>query len=178
MPAPDADLDVRIERGLPQELPAGSVNALFLFGTCFHREQRLTGVEVLVDGVPTAATAFAMPRIDLYQELNPPTPWDDSAEAGSAADPLRHSYRSGFWATVPVRMPEAGEVALTVRAALADGSSAESRLEPIAAVPPEPAVAGDASIAICMATFEPDPRAVRATRSSRSGRRPTTTGSA
>jgi hypothetical protein len=157
MPAPDADLDVRIERGLPQMLPAGSVNALFLFGTCFHREQRLAGLEVLVDGVPTAATAFAMPRIDLYQELNPPTPWDDSEQAGSAADPLRHSYRSGFWATVPVRVPAAGEVALTVRAALADGSSAESRLEPIAAAPPEPAVAAEASIAICMATWEPDP---------------------
>ncbi len=148
---------MRIERGLPQELPAGSVNALFIFGTCFHRRQRLAGLELLVDGVPTAATAYAMPRIDLYQELNPPTPWDDDGEAGSAADPLRHSYRSGFWATVPVRMPATGEVALTVRAALSDGSSAESRLEPIAAVPPAAPAAGDASLAICMATWEPDP---------------------
>ena len=153
----DPDLDVRIERGLPRALPAGSANALFLFGTCFHRERRVVGVEVLVDGVPTAATAFGMPRIDLYRELNPPTPWDESGP-GSADDPLRHSYQSGFWATVAVRMPASGEARLAVRAALDDGGSATVPLEPIAALPPaEPAAAANASLAICMATWEPDP---------------------
>ena len=163
MTAADSDLDVRVEQGLPQTLPAGSANALFVFGTCFHKRRRVAGLEVVVDGVPTAATAFGMPRIDLYQELNPPTPWVDSG-SGSADDPLRHSYRSGFWATVPVRVPDSGEVEVAVRAELDDGSSAELQLEPIAAVPPAAPAAAvpSASLAICMATWEPEPELIRA----------------
>jgi hypothetical protein len=163
MTAADSDLDLRVEQGLPQTLPAGSANALFVFGTCFHKQRRVAGLEVVVDGVPTAATAFGMPRIDLYRELNPPTPWAESG-SGSADDPLRHSYRSGFWATVPVRVPDSGEVEVAVRAELDDGSSAELQLEPIAAVPPAAPAAGvpSASLAVCMATWEPEPELIRA----------------
>lgn len=154
----DPDLDLRIERGLPASLPASSSNALFLYGTCFHRKRRLAGLEVLVDGVPTPATAFAMPRIAFHDEINPPSEWGID-ERGSAADPLRHSYRSAFWATVPVRMPAAGEVSVAVRAELAGGAAATVSLAPIAAADPPPAAtAPAASLAICMATWEPDPK--------------------
>ena len=55
-------------------------------------------------------------------------------------------------------MPASGEACLAVRAALDDGGSATVPLEPIAALPPaEPAAAANASLAICMATWEPDP---------------------
>ena len=165
MTAADSDLDVRVEQGLPQTLPAGSANALFVFGTCFHKRRRVAGLEVVVDGVPTAATAFGMPRIDLYRELNPPTPWADSG-SGSADDPLRHSYRSGFWATVPVRVPDSGEVEVAVRAELDDGSSAELQLEPIASGSSRRSwgrrAGASASLAVCMATWESEPELIRA----------------
>ncbi|HET6831858.1 MAG TPA: glycosyltransferase, partial [Solirubrobacterales bacterium] len=108
--------------------------------------------------VPTAATAFGMPRIDLHDEVNPPSDWV-ADDRGSAADPLRHSYRSGFWATVPVWMPATGSVTIAVRAGLEGGGSATMPLAPIAAAPaPAPAaVTGEPALAICMATWEPDP---------------------
>ncbi len=80
-------------------------------------------------------------------------------------DPELRSYRSGFWATIPIgprRQP--GELELRVEARLDNGTTASAALGTIAVVePPEPpsyeglpAPAGLPLIAICMATFNPD----------------------
>ncbi len=48
--AEDEDLRLEIERRIPSTLPAGRGDALFVFGTCFHRRADVESLEVLVDG--------------------------------------------------------------------------------------------------------------------------------
>jgi hypothetical protein len=137
-----AELRIALERPLPTELPAGTGTALFVLGSCAHPRERLTGLDVLVDDIARPATAFAMPRPDLTDA------------------------RSGFWATVPIagrHAPATIELALAAR--LESGATARAPLGSITVVPPapppatraQPAQAGGELIAICMATFEPDP---------------------
>ena len=160
----DPDLDVRVEEGVPASLPAGSQACLFITGACFHRRLPIRRLELVADGQATEATAHGMPRTDVYYKLNPPSAWGDSGRGpGSKADPNRLSYRCGFWATVPVRMPATGPLQIFVRATLEDGTVSEAALEPFAAEPSEPALPPDPSregaapeIAVCMATYEPD----------------------
>jgi hypothetical protein len=117
---------------------------VFCIGTCFHPETRVEDLEILVDETPHRATAFAMPR----------------------PDQPRHD--SGFWATVPIpARPTPGTVRLEARATLANGGATETaplgEIEVVAAEPPAAPVAEPEApnpgglIAICMATFEPDP---------------------
>ena len=133
-----ADLVTSLETPLPATLPAGSATALFLFGTCFHREAGVVALEVTVDGRRFPTLAAGMPK-------------------RAAEDPL-----SGFWAIVPVRPDAAGEaVAVGLVARLDDGLTASATLGHIAVVvAPEPAPvsrpAAPGLVAICMATFEPD----------------------
>jgi glycosyltransferase involved in cell wall biosynthesis len=147
-------LAVALERELPSRLPAGRRTVVFVVGTCWATGHRLTGLEVLVDGVAQPTSAFGAPRPDLTE-----------------APPERR--RGGFWATVVVTAPPAGAgaraIALTLRAHCDDGSELSARLGTIAvaepvhgtATPagPEPAAAriGPDTIAVCMATYEPDP---------------------
>jgi glycosyltransferase involved in cell wall biosynthesis len=146
-------LEVRTETPLPSRLPAGCRTAIFVLGSCFHRRLGVRRTEVVVDGGATAAEAEQMPRLDRYR-----------------ADPGPHSYRSGFWAIVPVEAPPAGEIEVAVRATLADGTSAHApvgRIPVSAADSIEPgriaeAAPGDPRVAIAMATFDPDPELFRA----------------
>jgi glycosyltransferase involved in cell wall biosynthesis len=104
--------------------------------TALFLQGRAIGVrrlEVLVDGEPHAPSGVRMPRPDL----------------GSAG---------GWWAVVPIPGRETGQ---TVElAARADGIEV-----PLASLPvgdPPPAGAGDGDlIAVCMATYEPDPELFR-----------------
>src|SRR5262249_18319875 len=89
----------------------------------------------------------------------------------SPRDPELRSYRSGFWATVPIRAPDQpGELELRLEARLDDGTRARAELGTIAAVePPEPpsyssvpAGGEPPVIAICMATFNPNIELFRA----------------
>ncbi len=145
-----ADLVVRLERPLEATLPAGKGTALFLLGTCFHPDEAVLDLELLLDGVPHRPTAFSMPRPDVLAQ-HPEAP---------------SSYRSGFWATVPVPAREhPGSIAVALVARLASGARAtvplgkvevvEQRSPPIVDARPEDS--GPGLIAICMATFEPAP---------------------
>jgi glycosyltransferase involved in cell wall biosynthesis len=143
-------LEVRTETPLPSRLPAGCRTAIFVLGSCFHRRARVRRTEVVVDGVATQAEAQGMPRLDLYR-----------------ADPSPHSYRSGFWAIVPIEAPPRGEIEVAVRARLADGTTAQAPVGRIAVLP-QPSLAPDqisaasrARVAIAMATFDPDPEMFR-----------------
>src|SRR3954454_14130106 len=165
--AVDEDLVVDLEIPLPAAIPVGQATAVICFGTCFHRRQAIERLEVVVDGVPHRPTAARMPRLDLFRALHP------SIAAGeeqtkerdplSGEDPECRSYRSGFWATVPIPAPRRpGAVELRVAVEFADGTRTDSPLGAIAVAPGDPAQHRSSLIAICMATFDPDPELFRA----------------
>jgi glycosyltransferase involved in cell wall biosynthesis len=148
----DSQLEVRVQSELPSCLPAGSRTAIFVLGACFHRRVRVRRTEIVVDGVATAADAERMPQLDLYRQ-----------------DPNPHSYRSGFWAIVPVEAPAAGEIEVAIRATLVDGTTTDA---PVGRIPVSAAASiesrriaeaapGGARVAIAMATFDPDPELFR-----------------
>jgi glycosyltransferase involved in cell wall biosynthesis len=124
----------------------GSGTAIFLLGACFHPEERLSGLEILVGGEPHRPDAWRMPRLDLFRIAeNPEAGW----------------YRSGFWATVPVEArSEPGAVEVELAASLEGGRRLTAPLGRIEVVEPEPPPSmpkvGSELIAVCMATFEPD----------------------
>ncbi len=161
-----SDLRLNLETPLPETIPAGQPGALFCLGTCFHRHHDLSRVEVLVDGEPHRVTAFAMPRFDLFSALHPQL--GTGGEKGmpevdptSLEDPELRSYRSGFWATVPLPAASAGgSIALEVRARLDDGIEVTQPLGTVAVAEPlldELETTGEGGlIAVCMATFNPD----------------------
>ena len=95
-------LDVRLDTPLPEALPPGARTALFVLGTCFHRELGIRELEIDAGGSATPATAHGMPRLDLWQALHPLG--GNGANGGgpvAGEDPGLRGYRSGFWATVP-----------------------------------------------------------------------------
>jgi glycosyltransferase involved in cell wall biosynthesis len=115
-----------------------------------------------------------MPRLDLFHSLHPSIA--EGEEGSLERDPLSSddpeclSYRSGFWATVPVAALEGpGTVELRAVVELSDGSKASALLGSIEATdaiaPPVPEAAAPRGrpnlIAICMATFDPDPELFR-----------------
>jgi glycosyltransferase involved in cell wall biosynthesis len=155
----ESDLRVTLESGLPRSLPAGSATAIFCFGYCFHKREAVDRLELVVGGSAHRPTATRMPRRDLFEWLHS----THAREIGDAQpDPEGRSYRSGFWATVPIRAPEApGWVQLRARARLASGRQFTEPLGRIEIVQNAPAPAEHDSplpgtIAICLATFEPD----------------------
>jgi glycosyltransferase involved in cell wall biosynthesis len=98
-----------------------------------------------------------MPRRDLFDWLH-----------GTGQDPDGHSYRSGFWATLPICAPRTpGVIELEARVRLAGGEASRHSLGRIPiAEPDRPAGSEtrlpDGTAAICMATFDPVPPLLRA----------------
>jgi glycosyltransferase involved in cell wall biosynthesis len=144
-----------LENDLPDTLPVGRPTALFCYGHCFHRSQEVASLELVVDGRRHRPSAIRMARRDLYSWLHGP--------AGGGADPLGHSYRSGFWAIVPVPAQERPGV-LSLEVAVRMRGDSSELMAPLGAMEiggapplPDPEVAvGPGSIAICLATYEPD----------------------
>jgi glycosyltransferase involved in cell wall biosynthesis len=137
-----AQLVVKLETPLPESLPAGTATAVFCCGSCFHPREAVAELALLVDGRRYRAAAATMPRPDVYAE-----------------HPAPHSFRSGFWGTVPIAARAgAGPVELGVAVRLAGGAELVESLGRIRVAEREaaPAAAPDGSIAVCMATFEPD----------------------
>ena len=131
-------LDVALDRPLPDVLPAGRATAVFCAGSYVDSGPGVRDLAIVFDGQRHRPTASAMPRPD---------------------------GRCGFWATVPVAPRErARDVELRVEAWLADGTTAGAVLGTITGAElPEPSSfqawqpSGQPLIAICMATFNPDP---------------------
>ncbi len=162
---PPGDLRVKLESQLPDSLPIGRASAVFCFGHCFHRHQGVRRLELVLGGRRQRATAQHMPRRDLYEWLTGPD--------GGDGDPEGRSYRSGFWATVVIpAQPEAGPLTLEAVVRLEDNSEICATLgtieivsaatggagTPDARIPaPAPGASGTGTIAVCLATFEPDP---------------------
>jgi glycosyltransferase involved in cell wall biosynthesis len=137
-----AQLVVKLETPLPESLPAGTATAVFCCGSCFHPREAVAELALLVDGSRHRAAAAAMPRPDVYAE-----------------HPAPHTFRSGFWGTVPLAA-RAGDraVELGVAVRLAGGAELVAPLGriPVVERAAAPAAASEGSIAVCMATFEPD----------------------
>ena len=137
-----AELVATLESPLPASLPVGAGTAVFCYGTCVHPGGALSGLRLLVDGTPHRPAAAGMPR----------------PGAG----------RSGFWGTVPVpAQPRPGSVELAVAARTRGGAELTAPLGRIEVVPaePPPRLAGPVPpglIAVCMATYEPDPALLEA----------------
>jgi glycosyltransferase involved in cell wall biosynthesis len=174
-PVRAGDLRARLETDLPPPFPTGRQGALFCAGSCFHRRRRVTGLELLVDGVAQRPTAIRMPRPDIFRAVHPGVP---PAAAGSLPgdpdsdeDPELRCYRSGFWGTVTIpahRSPRTVE--LGIAAHLDDGSIERATLGSLELAEPDEPPAyelprdrpGDRLIAVCMATFDPEPELFRA----------------
>ena len=159
-------LQVNLDSPLPADVPIGAGTALFVAGTCFDPERRITRLTLLVDGEPQPVMARGMPRLDYFRVLHPAI--DPQSGRGLREDPLSpedprlHSYRSGFWALALIRQaPPSGEVELLLRASFASGPDAT---EPLGRIPvahrPEPLrvelpLAEGPLVAICLATYNP-----------------------
>jgi glycosyltransferase involved in cell wall biosynthesis len=146
----DGDLVVRLDMPFPTALPAGRGTAVLCLGACFHRHERLRGLEVLVDGRPHRPASWRMPRPDLFEALPPE---------------LSNSYRGGFWGSVPIEPREhPGTVKIDVAALLESGARVVAPLGRIDVIeaPGTPGRAAparatpDGLIAVCMATFDSD----------------------
>ncbi len=167
----DPDLELELETALPARLPADRGTALFVAGTCFHRRRGVRRLDLLVDGWRHRVREFGMPRLDLFRAQHPLLSADAEPAAerdeSSPDDPELRSYRSGFWATVPVSAPERpGRLELSAEVELDGGGTATAPLGTIEVFEPERPAAGDRppdeEVAICMATFDPDPDLFRA----------------
>jgi hypothetical protein len=139
-----ADLVARLESPLPAALPAGTPTAVFLCGACFDHRSDIERLQLVVDGMRHRPAATGMPRPDL---------------AGLAA----RAFRSGYWGTTPIpARPEGAsvQIALAVRAGGEERVVEVGRI-PVVAPGRPPALGGGAPpaglIAVCMATFDPDP---------------------
>ena len=138
-------LQAALETQLPARLPVGQPDALFLLGTCRHPGARVEELALLVDGTRHAAAAWRMPRtVDGRREL------------------------SGFWGTVTLPARERpGRIELGLSARVAGGGREVAPLGTVAIVEreaPPPTRAkpeqpeGEPLIAVCMGTFDPDPK--------------------
>jgi glycosyltransferase involved in cell wall biosynthesis len=161
----ETELQLRLDTPLPPLLPAGRATAIFCLGSCFHPHKDIRRLELVIDGRRHTPTASRMPRLDVFRELHPGLE-SGAADPDSAADPEVRCYHSGFWATVPIDARTGpGQIELDVEATLADGQVTAAELGRIDVVEPpaaSPDGEGAGAIAICMATFDPEPDLFRA----------------
>jgi glycosyltransferase involved in cell wall biosynthesis len=152
--AEDPLLFAKLEASIPERLPIGMGNALFVSGWCYHRERKIISLGIRAGAFEHQILAHSMPRADVYTGRD------------RASDPHDYRYRSGFWAIVPLEPVTRGtpaEIELVATLSTGDVSTkrlASIALEPVAAVnggPPRPAAGGRAEplIAICMTTYNP-----------------------
>lgn len=166
-PARRADgLHVRLDAPLPREIEVGAGTALFVCGTCFHREQPVRGLKFVLDGREQPVEAHGMPRVDAFQALHPELDVfaidGMEVDRGSPQDPNLRGYLTGFWGTVKIGPRPEGPFELLLRAELERGSQMTAPLAtltatgPLATPLPDPVADGSGPlVAVCMATFNP-----------------------
>jgi hypothetical protein len=152
-PAADSELQAKLEHVLPARLHVGQPTAVFCYGYCFHRHMPVAGLEILADGQRHRPLACGMPRRDLWEWLH----------RGNAEDPEGRSYRSGFWSTLSISGQDSpGRLELAVAVRVPGGTEQRVPLRSIEVIEPEPAprparALAPGTIAVCMATYDPDP---------------------
>jgi glycosyltransferase involved in cell wall biosynthesis len=150
----DPLLFAKLEASVPERLPLGKGNALFVSGWCYHRERRVIALGIRAGAAEHQILSHSMPRADVH------------AAHDKASDPHGYRYRSGFWAIVPLEPSTvAGQVDIELVATLATGDVSTRRLASIALEsvatgnghPPRPPATKSTEplIAICMTTYNP-----------------------
>jgi glycosyltransferase involved in cell wall biosynthesis len=133
---------VRLESPLPASLPPRSAVSMYLSGTAMDGGEPVRSLTLLVDGRPRPVRQFAMPRFDVPER------------------------RGGFWATVPISTGDAATevvIAAEVGGHAGRGQPIELARIPVAHGGPHGAKPrSSASIAICLASHQPDPALLRA----------------
>ena len=142
MPRGPSELVVRLDTPLPKRLPVGRGTAIFCSGACYHPdiETRRGWLRIGTETVEPAIWRAA--RLDLVHALGEP-----------------RAYRSGFWVTASIPAQAApGGLDIELGVELADGQQVTRNLGTIDICAPSPPAAdrSDATIAICMATHDPD----------------------
>jgi glycosyltransferase involved in cell wall biosynthesis len=134
IPDSHSGVSVRLESPLPHVVPAGTAMALYCAGTAWDVDRPVADLFLTVDGVPHRVRSARMPRFDVPER------------------------RSGFWAVLPVR---AGlgrcEVIIGALAVGPDGRQTAAELGRIGIEPDRPRRERGDLIAVCLATFEPQP---------------------
>jgi glycosyltransferase involved in cell wall biosynthesis len=150
--APAADVPripwVRLESPLPASLETGSASAIYLSGTAMDGERPVQALTLFVDGRPHRVSRVRMPRFDVPER------------------------RGGWWATVGVHVPAgATEIVIEGEAEGIEGTGGRVGLARIPVFPRAHARgvtnghAGadtEGPIAVCLATYRPDPALLRA----------------
>jgi glycosyltransferase involved in cell wall biosynthesis len=139
-----AGAGVELELGPPGTMPVGAASAVFCAGVCQHPGDSVERLELIVGESRHRPEAVGMARPDL-------------------GGPTR---ASGFWATVPIAAGDrAGALTLRATVRLAGGAESTLPLGQVDVVEPAPPPSYDRAppglIAICMATFDPDPALFR-----------------
>jgi glycosyltransferase involved in cell wall biosynthesis len=148
-------LAIRLESPRPSSLEAGSASAMYLSGTAMDGPRPVRALTLFLDGRPHRVSRIGMPRFDVPER------------------------RGGWWATVGVHLPaDARELVIEAQAEGRDGTGERVELARIpvlararASELARPGSAGDGPdtdtytegpIAVCMATYRPDPALLRA----------------
>jgi glycosyltransferase involved in cell wall biosynthesis len=137
-------LRVRLESPLPTWLQAGTASGVYFAGAATDGERPVQALSLLIDGRPHQVSMVGMPRFDVPER------------------------RGGFWTTAGVRVP-VGASEVVVEAQASGRSGASDAIE-LARIPVRPSRASERldgppearTIAICMATYRPDPALLRA----------------
>ena len=88
-------LEIALDRPLPTALPVGPATAVFCIGSCFHRNQRIADLAIVVDGVRQAPTAQRMPRLD--REPRRALPKVGTTAGQASAKPRMPESGDGDW---------------------------------------------------------------------------------
>jgi glycosyltransferase involved in cell wall biosynthesis len=148
-------LQIRLESPLPSSLEAGSASAMYLSGTAMDGERPVRALTLFLDGRPHRVSRIGMPRFDVPER------------------------RGGWWATVGVHVPAgATEIVIEAQAEGIEGTGERVELARIPVFPRAGArdvtlshAAADhdhaaaethGPIAVCLATYRPDPALLRA----------------
>ncbi len=62
----DPLLFAKLEASVPERLPIGKGNALFVSGWCYHRERKIIALEIRAGPSEHPILAHSMPRADVY----------------------------------------------------------------------------------------------------------------
>lgn len=140
-------LEAGLDHPLPAAVSVGAGTAVLVSGWCFVSGGALSAVQLTVDGVPQELLASGMPRRDV-----------------AAAFPGHpEGHRSGFWGFARIS-DQRPDVTIGLRVTSVDGAVFSHVLGQIAITaspaPAEldaPAPESGPLVAICMATYNPDP---------------------
>ncbi|HEY9283751.1 MAG TPA: glycosyltransferase [Pyrinomonadaceae bacterium] len=146
-----------IDADLSEPFAVGRGNLFHLSGWCYHPRKRIKKLSVLVDGAAHHVVNHSLATPDVFAE-----------QSAGGEDRAGLSLTSGFWTALPfAEIDEPRQVALSLRAVLADGSESEAQLGTLNLIAREPderpadlaaatgPAPGEPFVVICLTTYNP-----------------------